>query len=213
MIANLFVVKKSNKYGQNGLFATQFIPKGTFIDFRCKKCKVYTKTDLAKLTEKKRQFIVTHEVMTDENGTYTKFCDKRQLYDNHSCNANVLNAHILGHDTNGGIEIAIRDIKNGEEVTTDYRLNDGETVHFVGGCKCGAKNCMKNTTFKPPPTKKLQKFWSVKINSALRLVSTVDQPLKKQILREHQDLNYIFEYPKQVKVQLDTIKTIKSKRK
>lgn len=190
MITNLFIIKKSKKYGQKGLFATQFIPKGTLIDFRCRKCKTYSKKDLAKMPKKRREFIVEHEVAAG-NGSYTKFCDERQLYDNHSCNANMLNAHILGRGR-GGVDIAVRDIHKGEEVTTDYRLNDGETVHFVEGCKCRAKNCTGKSTFKPPASKKLQSFWNERINTALKQIAYVKQPLKKELFKEHPEIRYLF---------------------
>lgn len=191
MIADMFVIRKSPKYGQKGLFATQFIPKGTLIDFRCRKCRTYSREELARLPKKQREFIVEHEVMAGTGGAYTKFCDKRQLYENHSCNANILNAHVSGCD-NGGIDIAVRDIKKGEEATTDYRLNDDETVHFTGGCKCGAKNCMKNTTFKPPALKELQRFWDRKINAAIKRIPYTKQPLKGELLRENPGLSYFF---------------------
>lgn len=192
MIANLFVIKKSKKYGQIGLFATQFIPKGTLIDFRCRKCKTYTKRDLNRMTEKKRQFIIEHEVEAGD-GSYTNFCDKRQLYDNHSCNANMLNAHILRRGKKGGIDIVVRNIKKGEEATTDYRLNDEETVHFINGCMCGARNCMKNTTFKKPGSKELREFWNKKIEDAVKRIPYVKQPIKKELLKEYPKLDYLFE--------------------
>lgn len=199
MIADLFVIKESRRYGQNGIFAKRFIPKGTLIDFRCRKCKTYSKGDLARLPKKERQFIIDHEVMAD-NGAYTKFCDIRQLYDNHSCNANELNAHILGPGSNGGVDITVRDIKKGEEVTTDYRLNDGETVHFEGGCRCGARNCMKNSTFRPPASRKLQKFWDTKISEALKRVPYVRQPIKRELLAEHPEIGHLFEKPGSLRI-------------
>lgn len=191
MIADLFVIKKSPRYGKDakGIFATRFIPKGTITDFRCKRCGTYSKKELAKLSQKELRFVMTHEVMT-ESGLYSKLCDKRMLYDNHSCNANILNAHLLKPDS-GGIGIAVRDIKKGEEATTDYRL-DGE-IHFVGGCICGEKNCMGKMAFKPPAEKSLQRFWDNKINAAVKLIPYVKQPLKKKLLAEHPYLSYLFE--------------------
>lgn len=194
MMADLFVIKKAPKYGKDaaGIFATQFIPKGTIMDFRCKNCKTYSKKEFAKLSEKERKFIMEHEVM--ENGMYTILCDKRMLYDNHSCNANCLSAHLFKTHDRGGIGLVVRDIKKGDEATSDYRNNIGEVVHFTDGCKCGSKNCMGESTCRRP-SKKLQKFWKDEIDSALRRVPYVKQPLKKKLLAEHPYLKYLFEKP------------------
>lgn len=190
MIADLYVIRKRPD-GQKGIFATQFIPIGTIDSFRCKKCKSYSKKELARMPKKQQAFIIAHEVLEPKTGLYTKFCDKRMLYDNHSCDANVMSAHIIGHGL-GGVGIVVRDIKKGEEATSDYRLNDGEEVHFEGGCTCGSRDCMKNTTFRPPASKKLQAFWDRKINAALKRVPYVRQPLKKELLAEHPELAYLF---------------------
>ena len=190
MIADLFVIKRAPKYGKGvkGIFATQFIPKGTIMDFTCKKCGIYSKEELTKLSKKELRFVMDHEVQVGP-GLYTKFCDKRRLYDNHSCNANCLSS-------DKGFGIVVRDIKKGEEATSDYRGPNGdEEVHFAGGCRCGEKNCMGKTTFRPPPSKKLQKFWDRKINAALKLIPYVKQPLKRKLLKEHPELGYLFEKP------------------
>jgi hypothetical protein len=187
MMADLFEIKESSKHGkgEKGLFATQFIPRGTIMDFRCKKCeRTYSKKELAKLPRQEKRFVISHEVMR-ESGLYSKMCDKRMLYDNHSCNANT-----MGYK---GFGIVVRDIEKGEEVTSDYRVDsEVDEVHFAGGCKCGERNCMGNTTFRPPALKELQKFWDRKINAALKLIPYVMQPLKGKLLKEHPELSYLF---------------------
>ncbi len=188
MIADLYVIRKSGKYKGKytyGLFATQFVPKGTIDGFFCKKCGYYSKEEFAKLPKKKRLFIIDHEVV-QENGLYSHFCDKRMQYDNHSCNANVLSS-------GKGFGIVVRDIKKGEEVTSDYRMNGEDEVHFEGGCKCGSKDCMKDTTFRPPASKKLQNFWNRRINAAVKRIPYVKQPLKRKLLKEHPELSYLFD--------------------
>ncbi len=163
MIADLFVVKRSPKYGkgEKGIFAKQFIPKGTIVYFDCKKCKrLNTKKELAKLSKVELLFY----------NNYGRYCDDRMLYNNHSCNPNVMD---FGND----VDIVVRNIKKGEEQTEDYRIFNRE-LHFDGGCKCGEKNCMKNTTYRSPASKKLRRFWDNEINTALKLVPYVKQPLK-----------------------------------
>ncbi len=189
MIADLFKIKAAKKYGYGkALFATQFIPKGTIINFKCKKCGTYSKKELAKLSKKDIQFLMDHEIV-EESGLYSKFCDKRLMYDNHSCNANILGT---GRSFDSGFGIVIRDIKKGEEATSDYRQGNEEELHFVGGCKCGEKNCMGKSIFRPPAPKKLQLFWDRKINAALKQIPYVKQPLKKELLKEHPKLSYLF---------------------
>ena len=185
MIADLYRIRQSRRYGKGvkGLFATQFISKGTVDAFHCKKCETYSKKELAKLSKKELDFLIDHEIK-GESGSYARVCDKRMMYDNHSCNANCLSS-------GKGFSIVVRDIKKGEEATADYRRY-GEEVHFVGGCKCGEKNCMGNTTFRPPASKKLQKIWDRKINAAIKLIPYVKQPLKRQLLKEHPELRYLF---------------------
>jgi hypothetical protein len=192
MMADLFYIKKSPKYGKGavGLFAKEFIPKGTIMDFRCKNCKTYSKKEFAKLSEKERKFIMEHEV--EENGMYSILCDKRMLYDNHSCKANCLSAHLFKKHNRGGVGLVVRDIKKGEEATSDYRDNIGEVVHFPGGCKCGSKDCMGMSMCRKP-SKKLQKFWKDEIDSALKRAPYVKQPLKKELLKEHPELSYLFD--------------------
>ncbi|HVC58190.1 MAG TPA: SET domain-containing protein [Candidatus Acidoferrales bacterium] len=187
MIADLFEIKAKGIH-EKGLFATRFIPKGTILIFPCKKCGTYSKGDLAKLPKKELEFVLHHEVM-DEHGLMSKYCDKRLLYINHSCNAHIL-------ETDKGFDIAVRDIKKGEEATEDYRVFEEEGFHFVGGCKCGERNCMKNTAFRPPAPKKLQGIWERRINAAVRLVGSVKQPLRTRLLREHPRLDYLFKNAK-----------------
>ena len=174
MIANLFKIKDAGAKGK-GLFATQFIPKGTIVYFDCKKCKrLNTKKELAKLSKTELRFYNNHG----------RYCDDRMLYNNHSCNANVMD---LGNE----VDIVVRDIKKGEEQTEDYRIFN-EEKHFDGGCKCGEKNCIKNTTYKSPAPKKLRRLWDVKIRSAIKSIPNVKQPLKKELLKEHPELSYLF---------------------
>jgi uncharacterized protein len=61
-----------------------------------------------------------------------------EWYFSHSCNGN------LGFDKNGNF-IAIRDIKNGEELSYDYGLIESNQI-FKMTCKCKSKNCRKIIT-------------------------------------------------------------------
>ena len=177
MIANLFVIKGSKIQGK-GIFAKKFVPKGTIIYFDCRKCRPWTKKHLEGLSKKELQFVFEHDYPI-------KYCDDRLLYNNHSCNANTMD---LGND----VSIVVSDIKKGEEQTEDYRIYCDSDVHFKDGCKCGVPNCMRRKVYLPPPPKTLQKFWNSRINSALRLATLVEQPLKRELLRVHPELTPLF---------------------
>ncbi len=176
MIADLFDIKETGRYGK-GIFARKFIPKGTIVHFLCRKCGTWSKKELARLPKDKLDFVMEHEYPM-------KYCDERLLYINHSCNPNIM-------ESGRGFDIVVKEIKEGEEATEDYRIFK-EELHFADGCKCGEPNCMKRTTYTRPPPQKLQRFWDKKIEGALRLINSVNQPLKIQLVKEHPDLSHFF---------------------
>ncbi|MBI2612642.1 SET domain-containing protein-lysine N-methyltransferase [Candidatus Kaiserbacteria bacterium] len=55
-----------------------------------------------------------------------------ERYVNHSCDPNT--------KVTGNADVAIRDIKKGEEITADYRE---ELVPVSFACNCGSANCIK----------------------------------------------------------------------
>ncbi|OQA03219.1 MAG: SET domain protein [bacterium ADurb.Bin400] len=79
-------------------------------------------------------------VMTEEERQYVAFVDNQHIvmqepekYVNHSCDANTASQNCC--------DIALRDIKEGEEITSDYsrELAPDERMD----CRCGSKNCRK----------------------------------------------------------------------
>ncbi|MCL5430332.1 MAG: hypothetical protein M1504_02540 [Candidatus Marsarchaeota archaeon] len=122
--------------------------------------------------------------------THGRYCDDQLCYNNHSCNPNVMD---LGNE----VDIVVRDIKKGEEQTEDYRILRNKELRFsdfgANGCQCGEQNCMKKRTFRRPPSKELQRFWSKKINGALQVANTVKQPIRPKLLKEHKELSPLFD--------------------
>jgi len=169
MIAKLFKIKETKNRGK-GLFAKEFIPKGTIIWFECNNCKKRSPQEIKKLSKKERQWVIDHEII-DETRLFSNVCDKTILNINHSCNANIL-------DSGKKFDIVVRDIKKGEEATYDYRVFYDP---WKMPCHCGEDNCCKMLIYKHPVPKKLRQFWSKKINSALKLVNKVKQPLKEEL--------------------------------
>jgi SET domain-containing protein len=170
MLAKLFDVKETKGKGK-GLFAKEFVPKGTIVCFECKKCRVLTASELDydKMSEAQKIKLLDW-AYRKKDGTFVAPCDETR-YVNHSCNANVLG-------TEFGFDIAVRNIRKGEEATYDYRDFYDEVKM---PCRCKEKNCCKVVNFVHPVPDELKEFWDKRVKSALELVNKVKQPLKKEL--------------------------------
>jgi SET domain-containing protein len=170
MLAELFEVKETEKKGK-GLFAKEFIPKGTIVCFECDKCKVLSASEIGydKMSVEEKMKLLDY-AYRKEDGTFIVPCgDIRYL--NHSCNANILTANL-------GFDIVVRDIEKGEEATYDYR-DFYEDVKMP--CRCGEKNCCRIVEFVHPVPNGLREFWQKNIDFALKYVNKVEQPLKEEL--------------------------------
>ncbi len=173
MLAKLFEVKETGGRGK-GLFAKQFIPKGTIVwveDDNPDNAKVLTAEDLGydKMSEKEKLELFDYAYRR-ENGTFIAFSDDTK-YINHSCNANILGTEL-------GFDIVVKDIEKGEEATYDYR-DFYDEVEMA--CLCGEENCCKILKFIHPVRDDLKQFWKEKTDFALKLVNDVEQPLKEEL--------------------------------
>ncbi|MDD5021882.1 MAG: SET domain-containing protein [Endomicrobiaceae bacterium] len=170
MIAKLFEVKETKNRGK-GLFAIESIPKGTIVCFECNNCRTVSASELGydNMSEKEKMALLDY-AYRKKDGTFVLPCDETR-YMNHSCNANILTA-------DAGFDIVVRDIKKGEEATYDYR-DFYEDIKIL--CCCGEENCCKVVDFKHPIPTELKQFWTMRINVALKLVNTVNQPLKEEL--------------------------------
>ena len=170
MIADLFEVKQTKNKGK-GLFAKEFIPKGTIVCFECSECKQINASEIGydSMSEKEK-FDLLDYAYRKKDGTFIAPCGNVR-YLNHSCNANILG-------TEQGFDIVVRDIDQGQEATYDYR-DFYEDVKMT--CNCQQENCCKIVDFKHPILYDLKKFWNEKTEDALKYVNKVDQPLKEQL--------------------------------
>jgi len=159
MLADLFEVKETNNKGF-GLYARQRVPKGTIICFESDGFRIIPAEDYETMSETAKEHVYQRA-----DGTYIAPSDDSK-YLNHSCNANVLDSRL-------GFDIVVRDIRKGEEVTYDYRAFIFKEMQ----CNCGAKNCCGFLTYEHPVPEKLRLFWAKKVESALRQVNRVEQPL------------------------------------
>jgi len=159
------VTNKSSIEG-TGLFAEKKIPKGTVVwRFDSKTEKVYTKNQYNKLS-KRYKSLLRHFAYWDEEGRLV-YCTDNAKYWNHSCEPNVSRVD--------GIDIAIKDIQPGEELTYDYALLMSESSKPIK-CNCGSKNCRRVISRDPKIIKNLHAIArSVLVNSP-----KVKQPLLKK---------------------------------
>lgn len=104
-----------------GLFAAEFIPKGTPLwKFMPGFDVVKEKKDLASLSEASREQFLKYS--SNFGGKYVLGFDDSRFW-NHSEQPNV--KQDFSSDP-FGIEIAARDIEEGEELTEDYKLYDDD---------------------------------------------------------------------------------------
>ena len=115
------IVIKNSKINGKGVFANRDFKKG----------EVVIKYNLKPLTKKE------FENLSEKEKHYTDFQDGRywlfqipERFVNHSCNPNT--------NTKNKCDVAIKDIKKGEEITTNY-LKEAPGLNMK--CNCGSKNC------------------------------------------------------------------------
>lgn len=127
------VEKRNNALNNIGYFAIEDIKKGETIFIRGG--HLLTKNELFSSS-----VINSYFPISDEYFLAARTKDEEEnikLYINHSCEPNC---GIKGEIT----FVAIRDIKAGEEITTDYAFIDNEEYSFE--CTCGTDNCRKVVT-------------------------------------------------------------------
>lgn len=119
------VVKKSFIQNQ-GVFAARNFKKGEVV-LRWDLSHILKKEDILKLPLGEQKYVSFHE------GKYI-LIQAPERYINHSCEANTKAEHFC--------DIAMRDIKKGEEMTADY-TQEGSILGESTPCLCGSKKCRK----------------------------------------------------------------------
>ena len=103
-----------------GHFAAEDIPKGTVISRYEKGFDIFvTKERCQTLTGPAQSFFDHYGYWSDELGGYVCSADNHR-FTNHPSSPNV--GTIGAKEGNDGDDIALRDIKTGEELTVDYRV-------------------------------------------------------------------------------------------
>jgi SET domain-containing protein len=109
-----------------GLFADQFIPQGTVVwswldgfDIRLNAEK------LERLPHQARETFLRYSYLSTRTGLYV-LCFDNGRFVNHSEHPNLIDAS--SPDSEEGLDIALRDIAEGEELTSNYRDFDAEII-------------------------------------------------------------------------------------
>lgn len=168
MLAKLFEVRETSSKGR-GLFAKEFVPKGTIVFFECQQCRRISNSTFVLLPEEEKAYVLEYGYAKSD-GSYLLPCDEI-IYLNHSCNANIL-------DSGRGFDIVVRDIAEDEEATYDYRIfSEGTELDFP--CRCGEDVCCGIVRCEHAPSEELACFWKERIDSAMKNMNSVQQPLER----------------------------------
>jgi hypothetical protein len=145
-----------------GVVATEFIPKGTVTWVLDKLDREFTAMELMEYEEPFQQ-ILSKYCFRNNAGNFV-LCWDNGRFVNHSFRSNCLS-------TAYNLEIAVRDIQPGEEITDDYGYLN--ILHPFRGIDEGTRR----KKVYPDDLKKYHKTWDKKLLSAFRHLSQVDQPL------------------------------------
>ncbi|MCB0392323.1 MAG: SET domain-containing protein [Bdellovibrionales bacterium] len=147
-----------------GLIAAQDIPKGTITFVQDGLDIVIPNEELEKIPSSLRVHV--------EKYSYEDYLGNRIIswdmgkYMNHSDNANTLT-------TGYGFEVAIRDIKKGEEITDDYRIF---STHHDTTFSIKDFNSLEHFQIWPD---ELLENWDNRVKETLSSIGKVEQPLKE----------------------------------
>ena len=119
------VIAKKSKIEGLGVFASRNFKKGEVV-IKWDISHQLTSAEVKKLPESQKRYVAFLD------GKYI-LMQSPARYVNHSCDANTY--------TDNFCDVAKRDIKKGEEITSDY--SETETPGFEMKCNCGSKNCRK----------------------------------------------------------------------
>lgn len=145
-----------------GVFATQFIPKGTITWVQDEMDLVFSPSKVHKLGELYAG-IIDNYTFRDGHGNFI-LCWDHGKYVNHSFNSNCIT-------TPYNFEIAIRDIEVGEELTDDYGyLNISKP--FIGIDEDSSRKVVY-----PDDLLNFHQLWDDQIAQSIVNFNKVDQPL------------------------------------
>ncbi len=115
------VIVKKSKIDKKGVFAARDFKKGETVIIW--KPKILSRIEAEKAPSAQEHFIV-------KDGREYLLMHAPEKYVNHSCGADTR--------VRGRSDVAVRNIKKGEEITSCYKTKDCQAPFE---CRCGAKKC------------------------------------------------------------------------
>jgi len=119
------IVKKSKIHGR-GVFANKDFKKNEIV-IKWDISHLISRNEFENLKSKDKRYVSYFK-----NGKYILH-KAPEKYVNHSCNANT--------KTKNNADVALRNIKKGEEITANYLKEKVPGLKMK--CNCGSKNCIK----------------------------------------------------------------------
>ncbi|MFD0697746.1 SET domain-containing protein [Paenibacillus sp. GCM10027628] len=156
-----------------GVFATQFIPKGT-LTWALDDLDQILEPEVVESLDQDRKKLVLKYSYRNQDGKYI-LCWDNGRYVNHSFHANCIG-------TAYEVEIAIRDIFPGEQLTDDYgSLNVDEPF------ECFREEGTDRTRVNPGDLLEYADVWDAQALEAFRYYQQVEQPLAHLIRPEFRE--------------------------
>jgi len=147
----------------NGVFATNLIKKGTIVVIRDKFDIILSQEEYNLLQEPLREAMYTY-IYIDKHSDFVLSWDHARFM-NHSCESNTMM-------TDYGFEIAVKDIEQGEEITTEYGLLNVQEPYELY-CEC--TNCRNH--LKLDDIDVHGHHWDFLVQESILNVFNVEQPL------------------------------------
>lgn len=148
-----------------GIFATEFIPRGTITWVKDQLDRTIPKEEVALINEANMENFLKY-TYRDHNGDYV-FCWDLTRYVNHSYDPNSMLTAL-------GFEIAIKDIQVGDELTNDYG-----TFNIIEAFECANGPNQERDFVRPDDLTRHYKVWDEQIAQAFPDVANLPQPLGK----------------------------------
>jgi hypothetical protein len=152
-----------------GIFATQDIPVGTITWVKDELDREFKHSEVAAMTEFNRENLLKY-TYRNRLGDYF-FCWDLTRYVNHSYEPNSML-------TSMDFEIAIKNIKKGDELTNDYG-----TLNIIEAFQC-ANGPHEREFVRPDDLKRYSIKWDQLITSAMEFQPKVNQPLNRFLTKK-----------------------------
>ena len=146
-----------------GVFAVRAIPRGTIVVVRDQHDICLSREEFEAMPGPVREAMETY-MYHDRCGKLVLSWDHAR-YMNHNCRSNTM---MTGY----GLELTVRDIAPGEEVTTEYGLLNIQEPYEI---HCGCEGCRERLRLDDIDV--YGDAWDHAIRESLLLASSVDQPL------------------------------------